>query len=125
MVQSTKELGIRHKQKRTSLFKKVIYGLCPNCASISIFKYYIKLLSKCTNCGYEINTHKIGDGAAWFSMLLTSILVAIGALILEVNFQPKLWVHVIIWFPIVITLSVFILRPFKALLICLSTEKTN
>ena len=106
MVQSTKELGIRHKQKRTSLFKKVIYGLCPN-------------------CGYEINTHKIGDGAAWFSMLLTSILVAIGALILEVNFQPKLWVHVIIWFPIVITLSVFILRPFKALLICITTEKTN
>ena len=70
-----------------------------------------------------INTHKIGDGAAWFSMLLTSILVAIGALILEVNFQPKLWVHVIIWFPIVIALSIFILRPFKALLICMSAEK--
>ena len=125
MVQSTKELGISSKQKKASLFKKVIYGLCPNCASISIFKYYIKLLIKCPKCGYEINTHKIGDGAAWFSMLLTSILVAIGALILEVNFQPKLWVHVIIWFPIVIALSIFILRPFKALLICISAEKNN
>ena len=27
--------------------------------------------------------------------------------ILEINFQPKLWVHVIIWFPIIFILSFF------------------
>ncbi|MAW59148.1 MAG: hypothetical protein CL564_05975 [Alphaproteobacteria bacterium] len=125
MVQSTKKLLTKEKLKNVSLFKKVVYGLCPNCGSISIFKYYVTLLEVCPCCGHEINTQKIGDGAAWFAMFITSIVVAIGALLLEVNFQPKLWVHVVIWFPIVISLSVIILRPFKALLICISSEKNN
>ena len=125
MAQSTKELHIKEKNNNISLLKKVIYGLCPSCASISIFKYYIKLLSECPKCGYQINDQKIGDGAAWFSMLLTSIIVAIGVLILEVNFQPKLWVHVLVWFPLIIALSVVILRPFKALLLCISKEKNS
>jgi uncharacterized protein (DUF983 family) len=125
VAQSTKELLITKKINNISLLKKVVYGLCPRCASISIFKYYIKLLVICPRCGYEINTQIIGDGAAWFAMLLTSIIVSIGALILEVNFQPKLWVHVIIWFPVIVALSVIILRPCKALLLCISVGKNE
>ena len=120
MAQSTKELLISNKINNISLFKKVIYGLCPSCASISIFKYYIKLLDVCPRCGCQINAQKLGDGAAWFTMLAVSIIVGIGVFILEINFQPKLWVHVIIWFPIIFILSFLILRPFKALILCIS-----
>ncbi len=120
MAQSTKKHHKKENQENTSLFKKVIFGLCPSCASISIFTYYIKPLGVCPNCGYVINHHKIGDGAAWFTMLVISIIVAIGVLVLEANFQPKLWVHVVIWFPVTFILSFIILRPFKALLLCVS-----
>ena len=125
MAQSTKELLISNKINNISLFKKVIYGLCPSCASISIFKYYIKLLDVCPRCGCQINAQKLGDGAAWFAMLITSIIVAIGAFILEVNFQPKLWVHIIIWFPIIVFLTVIVLRPFKSLLLHISDEQNE
>ena len=120
MAQSTKELLIKKNKKNISLLNKVIYGLCPNCASSPIFKNYIKLLRVCPNCGYVINFQKIGDGAAWFTMLAVSIIVGIGVFILEINFQPKLWVHVVIWFPVTFILSFIILRPFKALLLCVS-----
>jgi uncharacterized protein (DUF983 family) len=53
-------------------------------------------------------------------MLITSILVGLGVLLLELNFHPKLWLHIVIWLPIILLLSVVILRPFKALLLCLS-----
>lgn len=122
MAQSTKELQEDKKANNISLFKKVVYGLCPSCASVSIFKYYIKLLSKCPKCGYNVNYNKIGDGAAWFTMLLTSIIVAVGVFILETIFNPDLWVHIIIWFPITFALSFIILRPFKALILCISNR---
>ena len=117
------QFGVTKNTKNVTLLKKVIFGLCPSCSSVSIFKYYIKTLDVCPNCGFFINSQKIGDGAAWFSMLITSIIVATGALTLEVNFHPKLWVHLIIWFPIVLFLSIAILRPFKALLLCVSSSK--
>ena len=120
MAQSTKELLIKKNKKNISLLNKVIFGLCPNCASTTIFKHYIKLLHVCPHCGYVINFQKIGDGAAWFTMLAVSIIVGIGVFILEINFQPKLWVHVIIWFPIIFILSFLILSPFKALILCIS-----
>ena len=122
MAQSTKELQEDKKANNISLFKKVVYGLCPSCASVSIFKYYIKLLNKCPKCGYKVNYNKIGDGAAWFTMLLTSIIVAVGVFILETIFNPDLWVHIIIWFPITFALSFIILRPFKALILCISNR---
>lgn len=125
MAQSTKEPYIKEKSQNISLLKKVLYGLCPNCASISIFRYYIKLLDVCPNCGYVINYQKIGDGAAWFTMLVTSIIVAIGVYILEIIFQPDLWVHIIIWFPVIFILSCIILRPFKALLLCISNSSNR
>ena len=125
MVQSTKEPHKEQIAHNISLFKKIIYGLCPSCASISIFKYYIKLLGVCPNCGYVINLDKIGDGAAWFSMLITSIIVAVGVYILETIFQPDLWVHMTIWFPVVFILSLLILRPFKALLLCISNKSNR
>ncbi|PPR17065.1 MAG: hypothetical protein CFH33_00217 [Alphaproteobacteria bacterium MarineAlpha9_Bin3] len=125
MVQSTKEPYKEQISHNISLFKKIIYGLCPSCASISIFKYYIKLLGVCPNCGYVINLDKIGDGAAWFTMLITSIIVAVGVYILETIFQPDLWVHITIWFPVIFILSFLIIRPFKILLLCISNKSNR
>ena len=84
-----------------TLLIKALYGLCPN-------------------CGLKIDVERVGDGGAWFAMLITSILVGLGALLLELNFHPKLWLHIVIWLPVILLLSVVILRPFKALLLCLS-----
>ena len=125
MAQSTNNNNIKKITNNTSLFKKVIYGLCPSCASVCIFKYYIKLLAVCPNCGYIININKIGDGAAWFTMLITSVIAALGVYILEIMFQPDLWVHIMIWFPVIFSLSFIILRPFKALLLCISSKNNR
>ncbi len=107
------------------LFIKVLYGLCPNCSYRSVFKRFITILEICPHCGIELNAERIGDGGAWFTMLITSIIVGFGALILEINFHPSLWFHIVIWLPIILLLSIFILRPFKALLLCLSYKNKD
>ena len=46
--------------------------------------------------------------------------VVIGmALWVEVTFHPPHWLHLVIWTPVIIGLSVFLLHPMKALLIAL------
>ena len=103
-----------------SLLIKSLYGLCPNCSYKSVFIKYICLMDTCPNCSIRLDSERVGDGAAWFAMIITSILVGFGALILEINFHPKLWLHIVIWTPAILLLSIIILRPFKALLLCLS-----
>jgi len=103
-----------------TLLIKSLYGLCPKCSYRSVFVKYLIMLETCPNCGLKIDAERVGDGGAWFAMLITSILVGLGALLLELNFHPKLWLHIVIWLPVILLLSVVILRPFKALLLCLS-----
>ena len=87
------------------LIIKVFFGLCPKCSFRSVFRKYIILLDKCPNCGIKINADIVGDGGSWFSMLITSIIIGFGA---------------VIWPPTILLLSIIILRPFKALFLCLS-----
>ena len=108
-----------------SLIIKVFFGLCPKCSFRSVFRKYIILLDKCPNCGLKINADIVGDGGSWFSMLITSIIVGFGALILEINFHPQLWLHIVIWPPTILLLSIIILRPFKALFLCLSHKNKD
>lgn len=41
------------------------------------------------------------------------------ALWTELTYEPPLWVHVLLWFPLILLLSLGLLRPFKAVLIAL------
>ena len=67
----------------------------------------------------------MGDAAAWFSMFITGIIVAFGALFLELTFQPSLWIHVIIWIPVVFLIVIVILRPIKSFFIYLNYKKRD
>ena len=46
------------------------------------------------------------------------IVVAL-ALIIEVAFAPPLWLHLVIWVPFILATSLYLLRPFKGVLIAL------
>ncbi len=54
-----------------------------------------------------------------FVILIVGAIVAGGALIVEVAFQPPYWVHALIWGPSLVILSLAFLRPLKAAMIVL------
>ena len=39
---------------------------------------------------------------------------ALGAFVLEMAFAPPLWVHAVVWIPVIIGLAILLLRPAKA-----------
>jgi uncharacterized protein (DUF983 family) len=96
-----------------------VTGRCPRCGRGALFEGYLKVVERCAVCGLRFAGHDTGDGPAFFIILPLSIITAVLALLVEVKFQPPMWVHVVTW-PLFIALAVgFLLRPVKGLMIAL------
>jgi uncharacterized protein (DUF983 family) len=96
-----------------------IRGRCPRCRRGALFQGYLKVVDRCPVCGLGFAGHDTGDGPAFFIILPLSILTAVLALLVEVKFEPPMWVHVLTW-PLFIALAVgFALRPVKGIMIAL------
>jgi uncharacterized protein (DUF983 family) len=101
------------------LLLRGIAGRCPRCGRGTLFNGYLTVVERCGACGLSFAGHDTGDGPAFFIILPLSILTAVLALLVEVKFEPPMWVHVVIW-PLFIALAVgFLLRPVKGIMIAL------
>jgi uncharacterized protein (DUF983 family) len=92
---------------------------CPRCGRGPLFRNFLDVASGCASCGMSYSRFEAGDGPAVFVILIVGAIVAGGALLMEVSFQPPYWVQGVIWGPAVVVLSLGFLRPFKAGLIAL------
>jgi uncharacterized protein (DUF983 family) len=99
--------------------KAGIAGKCPRCGTGRLFKGYINTAKGCSNCGLDYSFADSGDGPAAFVVLIVGFIVVGVALYTEVNFNPPLWLHFLLWVPAVIVLSLIVLRWMKGILIAL------
>ncbi|HEY9092108.1 DUF983 domain-containing protein [Parasphingorhabdus sp.] len=96
-----------------------LFGLCPHCGQKTLFRSVTAFASKCRACGLDYDQYNVGDGpAAFLTLIVGGIIVAL-ALIVELNFQPPIWVHVILWFPLTVAAVVGSLRVSKGILLIL------
>lgn len=115
MTDAPLEDGGRHTPP--AVLKAALLGLCPRCGQGHLFRNYLSVAPACTVCGLDFASLGAGDGPAAFVILIVGAIVAGGALILEVSAQPPYWVHAVIWLPLVVILSLGLMRPLKAWLI--------
>ena len=92
-------------------------GRCPRCGEGRLFDGFLTVAPQCQNCGLDYSFADSGDGPAVFIMMIVGFIVVGLALIVEFNFHPPYWVHAIIWIPLVLGLSIGLLRPLKGLMI--------
>jgi uncharacterized protein (DUF983 family) len=99
--------------------RAALLGRCPRCGDGSLFIGYLNIAPHCRQCNLDYASFDPGDGPAIFVILIVGFLVAGGALIVEVSFQPPYWVHAIIWLPTIFILSFGFLRLVKSALLVL------
>ena len=73
----------------------------------------------CEICGLDLSAQDAGDGPAVFAILFLGIIVVGLAALVEINFSPPIWVHLLLWAPLIVVGAVAMLRPLKAGLIAL------
>lgn len=94
-------------------------GRCPRCGEGQLFDGFLKVRKSCRACGLDYSFADSGDGPAVFIMLIVGFVLVAGVLTVELTYQPPYWVHVVIWLPVTILLSLAVLRPLKGLMIAL------
>jgi uncharacterized protein (DUF983 family) len=92
-------------------------GRCPRCGEGRLFKSFIEVAPRCEACGLDFSFADSGDGPAVFIMMIVGFIVVGLALFVEFTFSPPYWVHAVLWIPLVIGLSLGLLRPLKGFLI--------
>jgi uncharacterized protein (DUF983 family) len=98
-------------------FATGLRGRCPRCGQGRLFDGFLKVTPRCQACGLDLAFADAADGPAVFVILFVGFAVAAAALIVEIGFMPPIWVHILLWGPLVIILSLGLLRPLKGVMI--------
>jgi uncharacterized protein (DUF983 family) len=92
---------------------------CPRCGRGKLFVGFLTPAPSCTVCGLDYAFANSGDGPAVFIIFVVGFIVVGLAATVEAIAHPPPFVHLILWIPAVIILSLALLRPFKATMIAL------
>jgi len=114
----TKKSG-KYIAEEVPFLRAALKHKCPKCGKGSIYAGVLKVRDKCRTCGFDLKGHDAGDGPAFFAMFITSIIILIAAMIAEFVFFMPLWLHLILWIPLTIVVSITFLRITKSILIAL------
>lgn len=112
-------IDTKNSKGQPDVLPAALFGLCPNCGQKTLFRSVTAFADKCRACGLAYDKYNVGDGPAAFLTLIVGGLVLALALIVELNFYPPIWVHVLLWFPLTIAAVLGSLRVSKAMLLIL------
>ncbi|ASY67995.1 DUF983 domain-containing protein [Sinorhizobium fredii] len=94
-----------------------IKGLCPRCGQGRVFDGFLKVRPACENCELDYRFADSGDGPVVFVILIVGFIVLGAALWTEVNVNPPLWLHFLLWIPLATVFSLALTRMLKGVLI--------
>ncbi|HEY3916968.1 MAG TPA: DUF983 domain-containing protein [Stellaceae bacterium] len=92
---------------------------CPRCGKGKLYDGLLAVAPRCSACGLDLAAQDAGDGPAAFVVLILGAIVVGLAILVEIEFAPPFWVHIVLWTPVVIGGAIALLRPFKAWLIAM------
>jgi len=92
---------------------------CPRCGSGRLYDGMLNPAKRCMACGLDYSFIDSGDGPAVFVILILGMLIAGLALAVEASFSPPVWVHIILWGPLITGTAIWALRVTKAFMIAL------
>ncbi len=84
-----------------------------------MFTGFLKVVPTCAECGFDLSSIETGDGPATFIMQIAGFLVGFSALYVEIVYSPPMWLHFMVWLPLVAGLSLGLMRPGKGLMMAL------
>src|SRR6267143_2157407 len=75
---------------------------CPRCGKGSLFGGLLNVRRACEVCGLDLSAEDAGDGPAVFVILFLGLIVVGLAALVEINFSPPIWVHLLLWPPVIV-----------------------
>lgn len=92
---------------------------CPRCGEGKLYQSVLKPANQCMNCDLDFRFIDSGDGPAVFVILIIGFVVTALAMSVQTAFSPPIWVHMLLWIPLITILSVWGLQFTKSIMIAL------
>jgi len=105
-----------------SWLRSLCHGLaqrCPRCGNRALYRRYLKVNETCLGCGLALAEIRSDDAPPYFTILLVGHLIVPSMLILEELRHPPEWVHMALWLPLALALTLFLLPRVKGAVIAL------
>ena len=82
-----------------------------------MFRRYLKVADACPHCGEELHHHRADDAPAYFTIVIVGHIVVSLVLAVEMAFRPALWLHLALWLPLTVILTLVFLPSVKGALV--------
>jgi uncharacterized protein (DUF983 family) len=92
---------------------------CPSCGEGALFRKYLKVADTCTVCGEELHHHRADDMPAYIVMSIVGHIVVGAVLWVEFTYGWPTWLHLAIWLPLTLVLTLGLLQPVKGFIVAL------
>ncbi len=89
---------------------------CPRCGLGPLFSGWIRVAPRCANCGLDLSRVDTGDGFVVPILMVLGAIVVGAAVWVDFTYQPPLWVHGVIWPPVILVLALVMTRYLKSFL---------
>jgi uncharacterized protein (DUF983 family) len=90
---------------------------CPACGNGVLYGRYLKVVDACAACGEEMHHHRADDAPPYFTIIIVCHFIVAGIMMVEDYFHPNYWVHILMWFPLTIGMSLWLLPRVKGALV--------
>jgi uncharacterized protein (DUF983 family) len=90
---------------------------CPACGEGKLYTSYLKVVPECPKCGEELHHHRADDAPPYFTMIIVCHFIVAGVMMVEDYFHPNYWLHILMWFPLTIGMSLWLLPRVKGALV--------
>ena len=78
-----------------------------------MFRAFLKVADACPRCGEELFHQRADDFPAYLVILLVGHIIVPLVLAVETHFHPPEWVHLALWLPATLGLTLALIQPVK------------
>jgi uncharacterized protein (DUF983 family) len=90
---------------------------CPACGEGKLFRKFLKVADECPACGEDLHHHRADDMPAYIVISIVGHIVVPLAFAVETAFRPDYAIHLLLWIPLVLGLSLALLQPVKGAIV--------
>jgi uncharacterized protein (DUF983 family) len=111
--------GVHDARPIWPAMKRGLRQRCPSCGTGSLYGKYLKVVDACAVCGTELHHQRADDAPPYITMFITGHVIVAALLMVERQFAPPEWAHLVIWLPVTALLTLWLLPRIKGALIAI------
>ncbi len=77
----------------------------------------MKVAERCPACGEELHHQRADDAPPYFTMFIVGHIVVPLVLVVEKVWHPDMWIHAVLWLPVTLGLTLFLMPRVKAAIV--------